>query len=173
MAGCGFTFLSRSLINVLMMFETMIVHIKAFNLHQIFMYVFTTVNKSTKKQSMIEPPVIRPRCPVRTSHKAAPSPPPICLTKYSLSAFLYCPAFFDNTLVLHKARKCRISCQIYKLTREVNPSNSPAILIVTHNSFPAYITKPECKCRRESTRILHVYTIYFVVSIQLPYSLKQ
>lgn len=62
----------------------------------------------------MESPVIRPRCPMWTSHKTTPSLPPICLTKHSVSAFFYCPAFFDNILDLHKVYKYRIS-QIHKL----------------------------------------------------------
>ena len=40
-----------------------------------------------------------------TSDKPTPSLPPICLTKNSLSAFLYSPAFFQHIFAFHRAHK--------------------------------------------------------------------
>lgn len=120
---------------------------------------------------MVEAPVVGPRCSVRTSYKPAPSFPPVCLTKNSLSTFLYCPAFFYNKFVLHKIRKYWIS-QTNRLILDRKPTDGneslSSILAFTHNSFPTHITKSVCKIAGFT-----VYSHCFNAVYRLSYSLKQ
>lgn len=51
------------------------------------------------------------------------------------------------------------------ILQATDPSNSPAILTITHNSFPAHITKSECKCSEYPHFTQYISSFQYLVTI--------